>query len=194
MPDALVSCNQTWNNEQVANVLGFSNVQEDSAWLQEFADAIRASWDSNLRTTLSSDWSLDNLTVSFISGGTISYSVNVSFTGGPLVGSNNGDLSTNQTSLLISLNYVGPKPNRGRVYLCGYTEGELLNGVWISGATSPSANLIADFVNGIGPSGQLAFLRIVGRPAANGGLYVTNPVDQVIPRGRPATQRRRRLS
>lgn len=194
MPDALVSCNQTWNGEQVANVLGFSNVQEDASWLQEFADDIRSEWDSNLGTTLSSDWSLDNISVSFISGGVITYSVDVAFTGGALSGSNNGDLSTNQTALLVSLNHIGPKPNRGRVYLCGYTEGELLNGTWIPGATSPSANLIAAFVNGVGPAGSLAFLRIVGRPAANGGLYVSNPVDNVIPRGRPATQRRRRLS
>lgn len=193
MPDALVTLNQTWNQEYAANVLGFSNVQEDTQWLRDFADAIRFSYDANLAPVLSNQHFLEDLSVGFIVGGSIAYSVDVPFTGGPAQGNQAGDVVANQTALLVSTNYIGPRPNRGRVYLCGFTEAEMSDGRWDTGTTQAAFNFIADMVNGIGPQGSLAFLRIVGRPGANGGLYVTNPVDTIVAQPIPATQRRRRL-
>lgn len=193
MTDALVTLNQTSQGEITANVLGFSNVEEDTDWLQDFADEIATHWNTYLSDVTSASHTLNNITVAFISDDHISYSIDVDFTGGPVVGTDPADVTANQNCVLVSLGYVGPRPNRGRVYFGGMTEGDMLDGVWIGNALSGPRNFIDAMVSGVGPGGQLAFLRIIGRPNDNRPNYVSSPVSTVTVGGRVATQRRRRL-
>ena len=193
MTDALVALNQTWQGEVVANVLGFSNTAEDEDWLQDFADEIATHWGTYMENVLSAEHSLDNITVSFIDGDHISYSVDVPFTGGPVVGTDPADVTASQNALLVSLHYIGARPNRGRIYFCGYTEGDMLDGIWQNSPLAAAGDFTEAMQSGVGPGGELAFLRIIGRPNAERPNYVSSPVSTILPRGRIATQRRRRL-
>ena len=131
--------------------------------------------------------------ISFIAGDQISYSVQVGYTGGPIVGTSNDQGLPTTNALLITLNYVGPRPNRGRVYFGGLPEGSQVDSQWSPSTVNAFENLVQDWVNGIGPSGQLAFLRIFRRPSDVFPTYTSNPVDLVSFSLTPATQRRRRL-
>ena len=193
MTDALVTLNQTWQGEIIANVLGFNNVDEDADWLQDFADEIRTHWASYLSNAVSAEHTLENITVAFIDGDHIAYSIDVDFTGGPLDGTDASDVTASQNCVLVSLGYVGPRPNRGRVYFGGWTEGDMLNGVWTGDALGGPVNFMQAMQSGVGPGGSLAFLRIMGRPNDDRPNYVSNPVDSITVGGRVATQRRRRL-
>lgn len=193
MTDALVSMNQLILGEPIANVLGFSNVTEDITELQDFADNLRGDWSQHLSSHQSQQWSLENITVSFIDGDHISFSITVDFTAGPLAGDQTQQVLPTTNCLLVSLQYVGPRPNRGRVYFGGFTETEQADSAWISAVLFAARDLVEDYRNGVGIGPSQAFLRIVRRPGPNFPVYVTSPVSEVITRLRPATQRRRRL-
>lgn len=194
MPDALVSLNQTYLGKEMANVIGFSNVQEDATWLQTFADDIRSDYTQHVPSAFSDQWFLNNISVSFLSSTAVLYSVDVAFTLGPLQGGNANDPLPTQTALLISTNHLGPRPNRGRTYFSGLTENAIQNGVYFAATVGLFEDLVTDWVEGAGPAGQLAFMRIIRRPSAVFPAYVTNPIDLVVGDTIPATQRRRRLA
>ena len=164
MTDALVALNQTWQGEIAANVLGFSNVQEDSDWLQDFADEIATHWSTYMENVLSAAHTLNDISVSFIEDDHISYSVDVPFTGGPITGTDAADVTASQNALLTSLHYIGARPNRGRIYFCGFTEGDMTDGTWGSLALAGARNFTEAMQSGAGQPGELAFLRIIGRP------------------------------
>ena len=193
MADGLVAVRQTLLNEQVANVMGFSNVSEDEGELQDLADAIRQAWSANLDDDLTVQWSMDDVLVSFIDNDHISHSIPVAFTGGPLVGTNNGDPLATQNALLITTSYVGPRPNRGRVYIAGLTEGATADGIFTGGVRTSGVNAISFLANGF-PIGQTqSFMRIVGRPNDDRPNYVSSPITNVGSHGPVRSQRRRSL-
>jgi len=193
MADALITLNQTLGSEYAANVLCFSNVREDENQLQAIADAIRFEYETHVRDVLSTSWSLDSIDVSFLGDTEITYTVNVPFTDGPLAGADPDDILPTQCALLASTSYVGPKPNRGRIYFMGLTENNTEDGVWTAPTIGRFALLVDEFVQGIVSAPDTVFLRILGRPIPDKRpTYISSPVQLATIRGRVATQRRRR--
>lgn len=193
MPDAIISMNQTLLGQSVANVTAWSNVTEDEDELQDFADNLRFSW-TGLVDELVQEWSLDNLSISFISFDQITYSVTVDFTAGPLSGTNTGDALPPTNAMLVSTIYVGPRPNRGRVYFCGLPESAQSDGIWNVGTHVQFRNMVENWANGINADQNVYFLRILRRPnPPEFPIYVSNPVSNASIRSAVATQRRRRV-
>jgi len=194
MADALVTLNQKLYGVNIANVMGFSNVQETATWLQDFADAIRVEYVNELVSFMVSGWSLENITIAIIDGGNISYTVDQAFTLGPVGGGHAAEGMPSTNALVVSLQRLGSKPNRGRTFFAGFTEDAQSAGYWNGASQDACKDLLNHFKNGVGPAGSEAFLRIIGRPSANGGVYVSNAIDSVVPRTICATQRRRRIT
>jgi len=174
--------------------MGFSNVVENTQWRQDFADGIRAAWAGNLNGSQIDNWSLESITIGYIVGDTIAYSVEQGFTNGILNGADPGDGLPSTNALLVSLQSLGGSPSRGRVYLVGFPENLCSNGYWDTSVMTAAENLITLFKDGVGPGSAQAFLRIVGRPKPGRVNYVSSGVTNIIPRVIVATQRRRRLS
>lgn len=190
---ALISANQFLYGKVIANILCFDNIQQDPAWLQEFADEFRDAandlWD-NFQVL---EWSLENLTFSFIVGSQISHSVDVDFTAGNLVGNDPAGGMPGGSTALISTSFVGAKPNRGRVYFSGAGEDQNSNGTWGSGLMSQRKQLVEAWRDGFTIQGQNTSLQILHRPGTYNPSYIANPVQLVSRRDNTTSQRRRNL-
>ena len=193
MPFALVTLNQTLYGKPIANVTAWDNVQEDSVWLQAFADAIRDSANATWDNLMVENWFLDNITVSFVDGGAISYSVVVEFTLGNLQGNQLGSGMPGGSAMLISTSYTGPKPNRGRIYFSGFPEGEQNNGMWSTPAKNAMRGMIQEWRDGFNISGVNTSLHICRRPTNADPVYSFNPVQFVFGTEAVRSQRRRNL-
>lgn len=193
MADVLVTLNQTSQGQVMQNVICFSNMTETNADLQALADQLRANYAANVLSLQSTSWSLDSIDVGFIDGDTISYTVNVPFTLGPLVGTGSGERQANQLALMVRLVSVGPKPNRGRIYFGGLTEGSLEDGLWLASHGQSFENIVDFWIAGFALDSTTVFLRICRRPSNVFPSYVTNGIDFAQAELVPTTQRRRRI-
>jgi len=191
MADATVVANQTLLGQAVKNVLVFSNLVNDPALLQTFADNFRALWSSGIAAIQSDNWSMDNITVVFNDAPPI-YSVTVDFTAGVLVGGSSADPSPTQVCCLVSTQYVGAPPNRGRVYFAGTHEGQINNGLFTVAAYGAYEAFVQDLIDGVDIGEGKAYLRIARRSAA-GIITQSNPAEIAVGRDIPAIQRKRRL-
>jgi hypothetical protein len=191
--DVLVSHNQTLLGKSIANVTAWNNFTEDETQIQNFADSLRASYANLVAEFLHPAWSLDNLTISFLDDDHVSYSIVVPFTSGPLVGTVGSDNLATQTALLISTSFIGPKPNRGRVYFAGLSESSLNSSQWTFSVAAEFRDMVLGWADGINVGSNTVFLRIMRRPSAVFPSYVSSPVTGAVVRSFPATQRRRRL-
>lgn len=191
MADGFMILNQVLFGEAVKNVLAFSNMAYSPDDVKEWADNFRGDWDNELTQYLSTSWSMDTLTFVF-NPGPNQFSVEQDFSLGTLTGTVSTDALPNQTSLLVSTQYVGPRPNRGRVYFAGLGENNLTQGLFTVAAVTAFENAVDKWASiGVNGAAGTIFLRIARR-AANGSILTSNPVDVAIGREIPATQRRRR--
>ena len=194
MADGTVVLNQRLLAQTIQNVLVFSNIPEDETGRQTFADALRFAWTTWISGAhRSNNWQWTNVTFIYNEDLPI-YSVDVDFTGGPVLGSNASNNLPLQTAMLAKTGIVGPPPNRGRVYfggMCADQLDDLVN--WDDGIMSATQDFLDDCVNGIAYTGGAgtAFLRIARRSSA-GVITSSNPVETVTMDPVPATQRRRR--
>ena len=193
MADVIVTSNQTLFGKDVKNVLCFGNLFDDPIALQNFADNFRQSYVDNFVSFIANDWFLNSLTFSFIDTTNVLYSVEYDFTDGFLQGTSNADNLTSQSCLLVSTQRQNTKPNRGRVYLAGVSDSQLVAGLWLQAALDAAEDLVQSWVDGVSVGGSDANLRILRRPSAVFPTFVSNSIDSVIPRRSPATQRNRRL-
>lgn len=193
MPLAIVRFNQTLYDKYICNVTCWDDVQEDPSWLQDFADALRASANDAWDNIMVAGWTLDDITVSFIDGDHITYSVDVPFTAGDLQGNVLTDGMPGGSPLLISTRYVGPAPNRGRIYFSGLGESNQSAGVWASGAKVALRDMVIAWAAGFSIGGFNPRLQILRRPSAKFPTYVANPVQLVTGTDPVRSQRRRNL-
>ena len=193
MPDAIISINQTVLGESIANVVCFSNITEIEADLQSFADSIRDTFETHVEDQFSDQWTLDDITVSFIDADSVTYSVTVPFTQGALAGLEQSQVLSTTTCLLVSTQFIGPAPNRGRIYFGGLTENSNVDSAWGAGTLFAFRDLVENWRDGIPIGAGLAFLRILRRPSTVHPIYISSPVTNVVTRLRPANQRRRRI-
>lgn len=179
MGDAIVSMNQKILGKLMTNIVCFNNMEEEADFLTDFADKIRDSWDFSMQSHMSDEWSLDDLTVSFLLNDTVDYSVTVPFTAGPLVGASNGEVLPTQSALLCSMHHIGSAPNRGRIYFGGYVETAQSNSIWSLGARGDAIEMVNGWKDGITVLQSSVFLRILRRPSGVFPSYVSNPVSLV---------------
>lgn len=191
MPYALVTFNQTLFDKYQATVTAWDNIQEDATWLQEFADELRAIANSAWDNVMVNNWTLDNITVSFIEGDHISYSVDVSFTDGDLLGNDLAAGMPASSCLLASYGYIGAKPNRGRSYFAGFSENAQSNGEWDSTSLDAILLLTQAWQYGVTVDGINASLQIARRPSAVFPAYEFNPVQTIKVTPSTRAQRRR---
>lgn len=194
MPLAIVSLNQTLYDKAIANVTCWDNVQEDSAWLQAFADQLRDTANDHWDNHMVLGWTLDDITVSFIDGDHIDYSVPVSFTSGDLQGNVVTDGMPGGAAALISTSFVGGPPNRGRVYFSGGAESGQADGRWDNPMMSDLKEMVEDWAAGYTILGSSTSLQILRRPSAVFSTYVANPVEFVVRTDVTRSQRRRNLA
>lgn len=194
MADGTVVVNQRFGTKDFVNVLVFSNFPTDDNMREVFANNFRDIWEeSNLPASLSNAWSLQSLTFVYNDAPPI-FSINVPFSEGPLIGGSLAEALALQNALLVSTSVVGPKPNRGRVYLGGFTEGANTGGGLVLPVTRAQAQAMVGlwFNPGVDHLGGPSFLRIARR-ASDGTLTVTAPAESQVARQNWATIRNRRL-
>lgn len=192
MPDVTVVLNQTLNGQQVRNVTVWNNFREPEPDVQEFADAIRAGFLSNVASRMVNSWTLDSIDVIYNDQPPV-YSINVPFTLGPLVGTSADRSLANQTALLVSTQYQGAPPNRGRIYFAGCSNLQLEDeGLWQAGTLNAFQLMVEAWKDGITTTDNAFFLRIARRDA-QGIITVSSGVSTCIARPVPATQRSRRI-
>lgn len=191
MADVIVCANQTYLSEYVCNVLCFNNLVNVNTQLQTFADNFRSAWDTHFSVVNANDWSLDSLTFSFLTANSVDYSVTFGFTAGPLVGQNTADEAIPQGACLVSTQYVGSRPNRGRIYFGGLTESAFASGRVTASTVSAAEDLVNAWRTGISDGIGDCFLRILRRPSSKFPTFVSSPVSTVVGRSRPGTQRKR---
>jgi len=189
--DVTVTLNQRLLGQVVNNVLVFANLSPDPIVLQSFADSMRASLASGIVASMTNQWSIDNITYTFNESLPI-YSLTYDFTLGLLTGGSSTDPLPTTVAMLVSTSFAGPPPNRGRVYLAGFTEGAVTGGIFTVAAYGTAEALVADWADGLAYTGGTAFLRIARRNN-DGTIAISSPVTSVIGRQIPATQRRRRI-
>lgn len=193
MSNYRATINQSLFGKVVQNVTHWQLPDTATATKQGFVDALRASYVSNIATRLANNWTLESVTLRLMEGGG-PFSEEFSFTLGVLNGGSVADCLPTQLSLLASLIYAGPRPNRGRVYIAGCTETDQTDSNWESVLKTAAADLVISWKNGLDTGFGNAFLRIARPNEALNQWTLNNPVTSVIVRDRPATQRRRRLA
>jgi len=189
--DATVIVNQTWQNQSVKNVLVFNNILNDPVDLQSFADEFRDIWATTFIDRQAVTYSLNSLTFQFNEVAPI-FSVEVGFTLGQLSGTSNQDELPATDCLLVSTKYVGPAPNKGRIYLAGLTELATGGGLFLPTTLNDAQALVEKLRDGVSHNSGDSFLRIARR-TPDGLIDSTSPVQIVIAQPVPATMRSRRL-
>jgi len=194
MTEYTVVLNQTLAGQQVRNVLliDYGGPNTPSGFL-DLADYVRSSWvASTLAVEQVNEWSLDS--VSLRPCASAGPYATIGFTDGPLVGENVG-VFVAQVALLASLlNFGIIPPTRGRIYFAGVTTQALSpsTGLFPNSVLDKVEALVGSWINAVTADAESFNLRIASR-ASDGTCASTNPIDGVIVRANPATQRRRRL-
>lgn len=191
--DVRVVANQLLRLQPIVNVMCWNNVIEDEGQGQEIADLIRQGWVTHLQSELSNVWSLQSVSITYFpTAGP--YTISYSFTSGPIVGGQSSHDLPAQAALVGSLQHVGPRPNRGRLYLGGWTEAHFEGGVFNSSARGHVEDMLNDWASGVTTGDGDVFLRIGRRDEDGPGYSASSPVEVVIARANPGAVRSRRVS
>jgi hypothetical protein len=192
MPNFQVRFDQLLDTEVIYNVTNWEFPGNTLAMKQQFADVIRNLYAVNLASALTNQWSMQSMTFRQMDGGG-AFTEIIDFTSGELVGTSAANMLPTQTALLVSLGYLGPRPNRGRIYFAGLTEDSNNgSGEVLSSTRDTFAGVVEAMADGITLTGGAAFLRIARPDYSTNTWTLNNPVETVIGRTFWATQRRRR--
>lgn len=180
-----------YQGQELRNVLHYAH-DNSQVFDEEIATAsIVGTWIVNLKTQVDDGLSLYQIGWKNVG---INDSVELIVPVDPIqFGTNTGNGMATQNSILVQkIANVGTKPNRGRIYLPGFTMNSMSNGLWGSGATGAceaymNALLQID-VGGVDNARMVIYSPTKSSPT---GL-VFHTVDQVNAVDIPAIQRRRR--
>jgi len=194
MANFQIVLDQQIGDEVCKNVTYWQLPDNQSATLQTFADNLRGTFVTpDLVGWLSTNWTLLSITARQMDGGG-AFSQLVTFGLGPLVGGSVGQQLPTQLALLVSTGFLGPKPNRGRIYFGGLVEDAN------SGTGQPVLDARDDFQtavevwrDGVATGAGNAFLRIARPDFLANDWILNNPVESVIARNIWGGQRRRRI-
>ncbi len=192
MANFQVTIKQTVLGRDMMNVTNWQLASNTAQYLQDFTDALRASFFNNVLNQVANDWTFRSLVFRQMDGGA-PFTVEVTPTLGDLIGLDGNEVLPTTVCMLVSTIYVGGRPNRGRCYFAGLTEQAQANGTFDSAARTAWQNLVTGWATGMPVTGGTAFLRIARPNFTTNTWTLDNPVNTVIARTNPATQRKRRL-
>jgi len=185
---------QRSQGSRVQNVMVFDDVPTNALDRQFVADEIRQRYeDEGISVHCSTAWEIFGVTFRY-NATFPAFSVLVPFTGGPLDGVQSAS-QANAVALLVSTQFVGQTPNRGRAFFPGLAETAMGNdGQFNSLSVGDFVALMEGFRDGIpyGGGGANMVLRIATR-SFQGTITTHNPVESVVGVTNPSTQRKRRV-
>lgn len=193
MANFQIVIDQLVGTETVKNVTYWQLPDNQALTVQTFADNLRGTYVTHgVAAILSSTWTLNSITVRQMDGGG-AFSQQIAFALGTLAGSDAADLLPYQNALLVSTGFLGAKPNRGRIYFGGLTEGaNAALGTATLGVRDAFEDMVETWRDGVATGAGNAFLRIARPNFTLNNWTLNNPVESVVARVQWATQRRRR--
>jgi hypothetical protein len=192
MANVQVTINQTGLGKNIKNVTNWEFPDFQASTIQGFADALRTSYVTHAVDMFNAQWELQNITVRQYDGGP-AFSQDVPFTAGALQGNGGGGPCASQTCLLVSTQYLGGKPNRGRLYFGLMNQSDMSAGQWGAGARGEAEALVANWIAGIDTGAGNAFLRIARVNEAGNIWTLNNPAETAVADSIPRSQRSRQL-
>lgn len=186
-----VTIKQSILGQEIRNILWYNNLPENEEFLEEIASHIGEAY-SEHTSLFCSSWAVHSVQFTFYPlAGT--WSTEYPIPDGPISGTGQSTPAPTQVAILVSTRHVGPPPNRGRIYLGGLPGNFIENdGTFNAGSLVLAASL-ADLLTNLPYNSQANLAELVVMRRVNGQPVVWNPVNEVIVREVPATQRRRRL-
>lgn len=191
MPDVQVQIRQTYFTKLVMNVTNWDFPDFETLTIQEFADAVRATYVTNVVADMSNNWTLDGLNVRIFNGAG-PYSIDVAFTSGQLTGTNTNHFLPRQVALLIATTHLGPPPNRGRIFFPGLTEAPSDEGSWDTATLIRYRDLVEDWIGGLSTTAGNCSLLIANVDYVNNVFTNRNLAEGALARNPAATIRNRR--
>jgi len=194
MANFQIVLDQQVGDEVVKNVTYWQLPDNQALTLQTFADNLRGTFVvPDLIGWLATTWTLLSLTVRQMDGGG-AFSQLVTFGLGPLLGTSTGHQLPTQDALIVSTGFLGPKPNRGRIYFGGLVEdANTGTGQPVLAARQDFQDAVEVWRDGVATGAGNAFLRIARPNFTTNTWTLNNPVESVIARNIWGTQRRRRI-
>jgi hypothetical protein len=192
MANFQVRIDQVVGSQVVNNVTYWQFPDNLADTLQDFANSLRASYVTWVDDAFHTSWTYQSITCRQMDGGG-AFTTLVVPTSGALAGTNTNNLLPYASALLISTGFLGPKPNRGRIYFGGLTEeSNNLDATIFSTHRTNFEGLVKAWRDGLTTSQGSCFLRIARPNFTANNWTLNNPVESVIARTQWATQRRRR--
>lgn len=176
-----VDVEQKFNDNDVINVLHFEGPGAILDNANALCTAIQAAYADELVSEFSDNWSLTGFTV-YDMLSSDRFGLPVAPAGLPLVGANAGRTMPPGSALMVRWIYTGPKPNRGRTYLCGWTTSAAGNdGEVDTVALGKASNWEVDIRNIDLGAGNELDLVIYSASKSTPSVPVFNPVDNGLP-------------
>lgn len=191
MSNVQVTIRQTYFSKFVANVTNWQFPNTTATTYQEFADALRASYVTNVVADMSNNWDLDDIDLRIFDGNP-PFTTRQSFTSGKLTGTNTNHFLPRQVALLVRLVYTQGRPNRGRVFFPGLTEAPSDEGSWDTLTLGRYVTLVNAWKNGLSTTAGSCFLRIARPNFVTNVWTLDNPVESAQGVSPAATIRNRR--
>jgi len=193
MANVQLVLNQTQNGVPIKNVTNWQTPDGSTLTIQELVNGIRASWDGAFKTSFPTSWQLENVTARVYDGAP-PFSTVFPFTLGILAGTAITAELPRQSALLVSTAFNGPRPNRGRIFFGGLSEGAWDGGAWDTTTQADALSMVNNWISGIGTTAGTCFLRIARPDDVTNTWTLDNPAETAVIRTYASTQKGRRQS
>lgn len=187
---------QRWLLQEIRNVFYYETRVGDpstSEW-QDICDEFRATYSGILKNDLSDEWAFYGINVKQVDVAGLN-SFDYVPTAGDLVGDITVDDVPTQVALLVSVKGFTTKPNRGRTYIGGGVEGNMVKSLWDISFRTTGENFINTIVQlnnaGTNPLDRVAVQWNSSHTMVTAWNEI--PILSAYASEVPATQRRRRI-
>lgn len=189
-----VVVDQRYNGQAVKNVLRYGGNDAILAFGQEITDAIAQNYIDTVQNRMSSEWSFDSCTFYDTAGVPGTPGQIVIPTQGAVQGTGIEAGLANTTAMLVSYIANGGPPFRGRQYIAGLTQNQLVvGGLWGVGTIAEFTTWATELQT-LSGSGLVDIFQEIESTKSNQVPAGTRAaVTGLVVRANPATQRRRRI-
>lgn len=185
MANVQVTLNQTLYSEDMFNVMNWQTPDTSSNTLQSLANGIAATIQARILDSLATDWALNSISMRVFDGAP-PFTTEFLPSTGILNGTGLTSALPPTNALLVALSYTGPRPNRGRQYYGGLTEGAWDGQVWNPVTLTDMEDMWSDFITGVTTASGLCFPRIARVDYVANTWTLDSPVEQAIARSKPS--------
>ncbi len=191
MANVQVVLNQNQLGVPILNIMNWQTPDATTQTLQELVDGIRDAFATHVIDSYHNAWSMTSATVRVFDGAP-PFTTEFPFTAGVLNGISVSQALPRQSALLVSLAQVGPRPNRGRQFYGGLSEGAWDSSSWNPVTQQDFVDMWSGFIAGIATTNGTCFPRIARVDHANNVWELDNPVETAVVRPYASTQKGRR--